>query len=60
MVSRDFIMAYPSVLNRLAKAILFTLTNGQLLLWLASLGVLAVPFYVSAVAWENNEKSLTR
>lgn len=60
MVSRDFIMAYPSVLNRLAKAILFTLTNGQLLVWLASLGVLAVPFYVSAIAWENNEKSLTR
>jgi len=60
MVSRDFIMAYPSILNRLAKAILFTLTNGQLLVWLASLGVLAVPFYVSAIAWENNEKSLTR
>ena len=60
MVSRDFIMAYPSILNRLTKAILFTFTNGQLLVWLASLGVLATPFYVSAIAWENNEKSLTR
>lgn len=47
MDSRDFIMAYPSITNRLETAIVFTLTNGQLLLWLVSLSVLAMPFFVS-------------
>ena len=47
MVGHDFIMAYPSMANRLATAMLFTLVNTQLLLWLVSLGVLAIPFYVS-------------
>ncbi|MDD5229325.1 MAG: exo-beta-1,3-glucanase [Methylococcales bacterium] len=58
MVSRDFIMAYPSIVNRLATAILFTLVNTQLLLWVASLGVLATPFFISGNA-NITEKSLT-
>jgi hypothetical protein len=47
MVSRDFIMAHPSIINRLAIAVLFTLVNTQLLLWLASLSILATPFFIS-------------
>ncbi len=58
MVGRDFIMAYPSFIIRLATAIIFTLTNGQLLLWLASLGVLATPFLISGNV-NMTEKSLT-
>jgi hypothetical protein len=58
MVSRDFIMAYPSIVNRLAIAILFTLVNTQLLLWIISLAVLATPFYVSGNV-NVTEKSLT-
>ncbi len=54
MASRDFIMAYPSMIPRLATAILFTLTNTQLLFWLASLGILAVPFYVSGKTCRND------
>jgi exo-beta-1,3-glucanase (GH17 family) len=41
MIGRDFIAAYPSIGNRLVTALLFTLTNEQLLLWLVSLGILA-------------------
>lgn len=48
IVSRDFIMAYPLIGERLKTAVLFTVTNTQLLIWLASLGVLAAPFFVSA------------
>lgn len=48
MVSRDFIMAYPLISERLKTAVLFTVTNTQLLIWLASLSVLAAPFFVSA------------
>jgi exo-beta-1,3-glucanase (GH17 family) len=58
MVSRDFIMAYPSIVNRLATAILFTFVNTQLLLWLASLTVLAIPFFISGNT-NVTEKSLT-
>jgi len=47
MESRDFIMAYPLFFERLKTAILFTVGNQQLLLWLVSLGVLAAPFFVS-------------
>lgn len=47
MVSRDFIMAYPLFFERLKTAILFTVGNQQLLLWIASLAVLAAPFFVS-------------
>jgi exo-beta-1,3-glucanase (GH17 family) len=47
IVSRDFIMAYPSISHRLMMAVLYTFSNTQLLLWLASLGVLAMPFYLS-------------
>jgi exo-beta-1,3-glucanase (GH17 family) len=58
MASRDFIMAYPSMVNRLTKAILFTFSNAQLLFWLVSLSVLALPFYVSG-KMKATEKSLT-
>ena len=44
IVSRDFIMAYPNVLVRLGWALTFTATNSQLLLWLACLLVLALPW----------------
>jgi exo-beta-1,3-glucanase (GH17 family) len=54
MVSRDFIMAYPSMANRLATAVLFTVSNTQLLLWLASLIVLAIPFYASGKMTESH------
>jgi exo-beta-1,3-glucanase (GH17 family) len=47
MIGRDFIAAYPSIGNRLVIALLFTLTNEQLLLWLVNLGILATPFYAS-------------
>ena len=54
MVSRDFIMAYPSMIDRLTTAISFTLTNTQLLFWLVSLSILAVPFYVSGKLRESH------
>ena len=44
IVSRDFIAAYPSIMNRLTKAVLFTISNTQLLLWLLSLAVLTSGF----------------
>ncbi len=47
IVSRDLIMAYPSMFNRLVVATLFTLTNFQLLLWLMYLVLLAIPFFIS-------------
>ncbi len=47
MVSRDLISAHPNFINRLSTAILYTISNTQLLLWLASLTVLAAPFYLS-------------
>ncbi|MBM4206879.1 MAG: exo-beta-1,3-glucanase [Gammaproteobacteria bacterium] len=41
-VARDFIQAYPGLGERLRWAATFTLTNRQLLLWLACLAVLAL------------------
>ena len=51
MNGRDFILAYPDFAERLMLAFVFTVTNGQLLLWLACLLVLAMSFL--AGAWEN-------
>ena len=45
--SRDFIAAYPAIGARVRVAVTYTLGNGQLLLWLASLAVLSVPLLAS-------------
>jgi hypothetical protein len=47
MVSRDFILAYPNVAERLGIAFVFSATNGQLVIWLMCLAVLALPLLVS-------------
>ena len=47
MVGRDFIEAYPDLGERLGLAVTFTLTNCQLLGWLACLAVLTLSFLVS-------------
>lgn len=47
VVSRDFIKEFPDVTERLGRAVLYTVTNQQLLLWLACLAVLALPFWCS-------------
>jgi exo-beta-1,3-glucanase (GH17 family) len=44
MVGRDFIQAYPDLGERLSYAITFTLTNCQLIGWIACLVVLALSF----------------
>ncbi|CAA9889535.1 Exo-beta-1,3-glucanase (GH17 family) [Candidatus Methylobacter favarea] len=41
--SRDFILAYPDIRERSAWAFIFTITNYQMLAWLACVGILAVP-----------------
>lgn len=45
-VSRDLILAYPDVGKRLGIALSFTITNRQLLGWLACLALLALPLFV--------------
>jgi exo-beta-1,3-glucanase (GH17 family) len=47
MMGRDFILAYPDVGERLYWAVIFTLTNQQLLEWLLCLTVLAIPLLLS-------------
>lgn len=49
MVGNDFILAYPDVTQRLQMALSYTLTNDQLLIWLACLILLAVPFWVGGL-----------
>jgi exo-beta-1,3-glucanase (GH17 family) len=44
MLGRDLILAYPDFYQRLKLSVMFTLGNGQLLIWLACLAVLALPF----------------
>ena len=46
MAGRDFILAYPNIGERLTWAITYTLTNGQLLIWLACLVGFALAFLV--------------
>ncbi|WP_432746060.1 exo-beta-1,3-glucanase [Methylobacter sp. G7] len=45
--SRDFILAYPDVLERIGVALVFSVTNCQLLGWLMCLAILALPLLVS-------------
>ncbi|WP_051114318.1 glycoside hydrolase family 17 protein [Methylobacter marinus] len=47
LISRDFIEAHPDITERLKLAVIYTITNSQLLAWLASLGVLALPLWSS-------------
>ncbi|MGR9037663.1 MAG: glycoside hydrolase family 17 protein [Gammaproteobacteria bacterium] len=42
----DFIDSHPDVLQRILTALIYTISNGQLLLWLASLWFLAVPLWL--------------
>lgn len=44
--SRDFILAYPDVLERIGVALVFSVTNCQLLEWLMCLAILALPLLV--------------
>jgi exo-beta-1,3-glucanase (GH17 family) len=47
MLGRDLILVYPDFYERLKLSLMFTLGNGQLLVWLACLVVLALPFLFS-------------
>jgi hypothetical protein len=47
MVGRDFIQAYPELATRTYWAAIFTLSNQQLMTWLLSLIVLAMPLLLS-------------
>jgi hypothetical protein len=46
MISRDFIFAYPEISKRFGMALVFSVTNGQLLGWLMCLVILALPLLV--------------
>jgi exo-beta-1,3-glucanase (GH17 family) len=48
MISRDFILAYPDVLERTGVALVFSISNCQLLGWLMCLVILALPLLVGA------------
>jgi hypothetical protein len=54
-VSRDFIAEYPQIAERLGWSLLYTLTNAQLLEWLACLGVIALPL----INYQKTDESLT-
>jgi len=45
MTGHDFIESYPNVVERLWKALIYTFCNQQLLLWFASLVILALPLW---------------
>ena len=47
MISRDFILAYPEVSNRIGIALVFSVTNCQLVEWLMCLLLLTLPLLVS-------------
>jgi len=47
-LGRDFVEAHPQLGDRLWTALVYTLINQQLLLWLASLAVLALPLSAGA------------
>ncbi|MFI3155611.1 MAG: exo-beta-1,3-glucanase [Methylococcaceae bacterium] len=47
MVSRDFVLAYPNVGERIGVAFVFSVTNYQLAAWLLCLAILALPLLVS-------------
>lgn len=46
MIGHDFIESHPDFGERLLTSFIYTLTNGQLLLWLASLLILAIPLWI--------------
>ena len=50
IIGHDFIESYPDVGKRIWTAFVYTITNRQLLLWLASLLILALPL------WQYREK----
>jgi len=50
IIGHDFIESYPDVGERIRTALIYTITNRQLLLWLASLLILALPI------WQYREK----
>ncbi|MCK9620622.1 MAG: exo-beta-1,3-glucanase [Methylobacter sp.] len=50
IISRDFILAYPTISERMGVAFIFSLTNYQLIMWLMCLAVLALPL----LARDNN------
>jgi hypothetical protein len=50
IIGHDFIESYPEVGERIRTAFVYTITNRQLLLWLASLLILALPL------WQYREK----
>ncbi|MBL6987606.1 MAG: exo-beta-1,3-glucanase [Methylobacter sp.] len=45
--SRDFILAYPGVIERIRVALVFSVTNYQLLEWLMCLFVLSLPLLIN-------------
>jgi len=47
IVSRDFILAYPNIAERVGIAFIFSATNYQLLVWLTCLAVLTLPLLVT-------------
>jgi exo-beta-1,3-glucanase (GH17 family) len=47
MISRDFILAYPNIGERIGLAFVFSVTNCQLVAWLMCLVILAFPLLVS-------------
>ncbi len=48
IVSRDFILAYPNILERMGLAFVFSITNCQLVAWLMCLAILALPLLVGS------------
>ena len=46
-VSRDFILAYPNIGERIGTAFVFSVTNCQLVVWLMCLTVLSLPLLVN-------------
>ena len=47
IVSRDFILAYPNVAERIGVAFVYTVTNCQLMIWLMCLVVLSLPLLLN-------------
>ncbi|MGJ0516689.1 MAG: exo-beta-1,3-glucanase [Methylomicrobium sp.] len=47
MIGHDFIEAYPDFADRLQTALIYTVTNCQMIWWLGSLLVMALPLWVA-------------
>lgn len=47
VVSRDFVLAYPNIGERIGIAFMFSATNYQLVIWLICLAVLTLPLLVN-------------